>query len=232
MAAMIAEAKKRWGRIDILHYNVGVSLAGGDAPLAEITEAAFDNVVAINLRGAVMACKHVIPVMREQKSGVDPDDFLARRARELSLRRLQGEQVGDDRLHQAGGDRERRLRHPRQRHPARPDGHADGGGHARAQDRQEPRRSRRDARRARAAAAQDGHRLGRRQRGAVPRLGRGQLHHRRGPAGGRRRRAGSAESQACAGRIAPATRARCARRQRRAGPPRCSAATATAAAGS
>jgi len=70
MAAMVAEAKKRWGRIDILHYNVGVSIGGGDAPLLEITEAAFDNIVAINLRGAVMACKHVIPVMREQKSGV------------------------------------------------------------------------------------------------------------------------------------------------------------------
>jgi NAD(P)-dependent dehydrogenase (short-subunit alcohol dehydrogenase family) len=69
LAAMIAAAKARWGRIDILHYNVGVSLAGGDGPLAEITEAAFDNVIAINLRGAVMACKHVIPVMREQKSG-------------------------------------------------------------------------------------------------------------------------------------------------------------------
>ena len=70
MAAMIAEAKKRWGRIDILHYNVGVSLGGGDAPLAEITEQAFDNVMAINLRGAVMACKHALPVMRAQKSGV------------------------------------------------------------------------------------------------------------------------------------------------------------------
>ena len=70
MAAMIGEAKKRWGRIDILHYNVGVSLGGGDAPLAEITEQAFDNVMAINLRGAVMACKHAIPVMRAQKSGV------------------------------------------------------------------------------------------------------------------------------------------------------------------
>ena len=69
MAAMIAAAKARWGRIDVLHYNVGVSLAGGDGPLAEITEAAFDNVIAINLRGAVMACKHAIPVMREQKSG-------------------------------------------------------------------------------------------------------------------------------------------------------------------
>ena len=70
MAAMIAEAKKRWGRIDVLHYNVGVSIAGGDAPPTEITEAAFDRVVAINLRGVVMACKHVLPVMRAQKSGV------------------------------------------------------------------------------------------------------------------------------------------------------------------
>ena len=70
MAAMIAEAKKRWGRIDILHYNVGVSIAGGDASPLEITEQAFDNIVAINLRGAVMACKHALPLMREQKSGV------------------------------------------------------------------------------------------------------------------------------------------------------------------
>jgi len=70
MTAMIAEAKSRWGRIDILHYNVGISLGGGDAPLAEITEAAFDNVITVNLRGAVMACKHAIPVMRAQKSGV------------------------------------------------------------------------------------------------------------------------------------------------------------------
>ena len=48
---------------------VGVSIAGGDAPLEEITEQAFDNIVAINLRGAVMACKHAVPVMRAQRSG-------------------------------------------------------------------------------------------------------------------------------------------------------------------
>lgn len=70
MAAMIAAAMKHWGRVDVLHYNVGVSIAGGDAIPTEITEAAFDNVIAINLRGAVMACKHAIPVMRAQKSGV------------------------------------------------------------------------------------------------------------------------------------------------------------------
>ena len=31
--AMVEDAHRRWGRIDILHNNVGVSLAGGDARL-------------------------------------------------------------------------------------------------------------------------------------------------------------------------------------------------------
>lgn len=69
LAAMVAEALRRWGRIDILHNNVGVSIAGGDAPPLEITEAAFDRIVAINLRGVVMACKHALPSMRERGSG-------------------------------------------------------------------------------------------------------------------------------------------------------------------
>jgi NAD(P)-dependent dehydrogenase (short-subunit alcohol dehydrogenase family) len=70
MCDTIAHARERWGRIDILHYNVGVSLDGGDARPTEITEEAFDRVVAINLRGMVMVCKYALPVMREQKSGV------------------------------------------------------------------------------------------------------------------------------------------------------------------
>jgi NAD(P)-dependent dehydrogenase (short-subunit alcohol dehydrogenase family) len=70
LAATMAEAQRRFGRIDILHYNVGMSIAGGDAPPTEITEAAFDRIVAVNLRGAVMACKHVLPIMRAQRAGV------------------------------------------------------------------------------------------------------------------------------------------------------------------
>jgi NAD(P)-dependent dehydrogenase (short-subunit alcohol dehydrogenase family) len=69
LKAAVDEAVRRWGRIDILHNNVGVSLAGGDASPLEIGEEAFDRVSAINLRGTVMACKHVLPVMRAQRSG-------------------------------------------------------------------------------------------------------------------------------------------------------------------
>jgi NAD(P)-dependent dehydrogenase (short-subunit alcohol dehydrogenase family) len=63
-------AVERWGRIDILFYNVGVSIAGGDRPIEEITDEVFDRITTINLRGAVMAAKHVVPVMRQQRSGV------------------------------------------------------------------------------------------------------------------------------------------------------------------
>ena len=38
LAAAMAAAVERWGRIDILHNNVGVSIAGGDKPLDELTE--------------------------------------------------------------------------------------------------------------------------------------------------------------------------------------------------
>jgi NAD(P)-dependent dehydrogenase (short-subunit alcohol dehydrogenase family) len=66
----IDAAMDRWGRIDILHYNVGVNVSAGDQPLDAITEEAFDVINAINLRGAIMAAKHVEPIMREQRSGV------------------------------------------------------------------------------------------------------------------------------------------------------------------
>jgi NAD(P)-dependent dehydrogenase (short-subunit alcohol dehydrogenase family) len=69
MKAAVDEAVKRWGRLDTLHYNVGVSLGGGDKSPLEITEEAFDKVNAINLRGFIMVCKHALPIMREQRSG-------------------------------------------------------------------------------------------------------------------------------------------------------------------
>jgi NAD(P)-dependent dehydrogenase (short-subunit alcohol dehydrogenase family) len=66
----VAETMSSYGRIDILHNNVGVSLQGGDGPMLTITEEAFDRVMAINLRGMVITCKHVVPIMREQEAGV------------------------------------------------------------------------------------------------------------------------------------------------------------------
>jgi len=70
VANAIAACVKKWRRVDILHYNVGISVEGEDAPVTEITTEAFDRIVQVNLRGFVYCCKHVLPVMRKQKSGV------------------------------------------------------------------------------------------------------------------------------------------------------------------
>lgn len=67
--AAIGEAKRRWGTLDVLHNNVGVSLGGGDADLMEITEERFDNIYRTNLRGTAFTCKHALAIMREQRSG-------------------------------------------------------------------------------------------------------------------------------------------------------------------
>jgi NAD(P)-dependent dehydrogenase (short-subunit alcohol dehydrogenase family) len=69
LKAMVEDAKTRWGRIDILHNNVGVSLSGGDAELPDFTEEALERCVAINLKSCIFAAKHVIPIMRSQQSG-------------------------------------------------------------------------------------------------------------------------------------------------------------------
>src|SRR5260370_33470693 len=69
MKAMIDACKAKWGRIDILHYNVGFSIAGGDAPPTEITEEAFDRIMTVNLRGMVMAEDHELPLLRAATAG-------------------------------------------------------------------------------------------------------------------------------------------------------------------
>jgi NAD(P)-dependent dehydrogenase (short-subunit alcohol dehydrogenase family) len=55
------------GRIDVLHNNVGIG--GGDAGPAHIEEAEWDRILAVNLKSVVFPCKHVLPVMREQRAG-------------------------------------------------------------------------------------------------------------------------------------------------------------------
>ena len=70
LQAAIDAAMTRWGRIDILHYNVGVSVMGGEQTLDKLTDEVFDLINSINLRGAIMAAKFVQPIMRKQGSGV------------------------------------------------------------------------------------------------------------------------------------------------------------------
>lgn len=66
-AAMVAQCTERWGRIDVLHNNVGV--ADGDASAIRIREEAWDHIFAVNVKTVLLACQHALPVMREQGAG-------------------------------------------------------------------------------------------------------------------------------------------------------------------
>ena len=67
LQAAVAACLERWGRIDILHYNVGVSIAGGDAPVTDITTEAFDRIVAYKTtKAAVIALTQQIAIQNAQ----------------------------------------------------------------------------------------------------------------------------------------------------------------------
>ena len=64
---LIGETVKHYGRLDILVSNAGV-LAGGR--LAETTTKAFDEVMAVNLRGTFFCCRAGFKQMKIQGGGI------------------------------------------------------------------------------------------------------------------------------------------------------------------
>ncbi len=95
-------------------------------------------------RGSVRPLRrHQPEELHPGRQARDPDHASAEERRDhqhlvdggdhhLPLRRLQGDQGGDGFVHRTARLPERAVRHPRQRHPAGTDEHADGGGYARA----------------------------------------------------------------------------------------------------
>lgn len=65
--SIVLAAVESYGRIDVLHNNVGIGLP--DASMTRIAEEDLDLLLAVNLKGLIMTCKHAFPVMRAQGSG-------------------------------------------------------------------------------------------------------------------------------------------------------------------
>jgi len=61
---LVAATVERYGRLDILHTNVGASITLGDAPPDEISEEVLDRSFAVNFKSAWLACKHALPHLR------------------------------------------------------------------------------------------------------------------------------------------------------------------------
>lgn len=66
LAGLAAFSKDLYGRIDVLHNNVGIADTGGPV---ETTEASWNRLLEVNQTGVFLACKHVLPIMEEQGSG-------------------------------------------------------------------------------------------------------------------------------------------------------------------
>ena len=67
-ARIVAEARARYGRIDILINNVGIG-GGGDAPAHRLEEKVLDRILTVNLKGMWLTTKAALPLMREQEGG-------------------------------------------------------------------------------------------------------------------------------------------------------------------
>jgi len=64
--AMVARVKTRYGRIDALVNNAGITL---DARLQKMSEAQFDSVIDVNLKGSYHCAQAVVDTMVEQGAG-------------------------------------------------------------------------------------------------------------------------------------------------------------------
>jgi len=66
VAAMVEACMKAFGRIDVLHNNVGIVEVGGPV---ETSEESWDRVNDVNLKSMFLTCKHALPHMERQGKG-------------------------------------------------------------------------------------------------------------------------------------------------------------------
>jgi NAD(P)-dependent dehydrogenase (short-subunit alcohol dehydrogenase family) len=70
--AMVEAVVARFGRIDVLHNNAAaldMAQRQADRDVCNVAIEAWDRALDVNTRGAMLCCKHVIPVMLKQGSG-------------------------------------------------------------------------------------------------------------------------------------------------------------------
>jgi NAD(P)-dependent dehydrogenase (short-subunit alcohol dehydrogenase family) len=66
-SALAAACIKEYGRIDVLHNNVGIG--AGDDGVIRLEVDAWNRIIHVNLTAMFLTCKHVLPQMRQQGSG-------------------------------------------------------------------------------------------------------------------------------------------------------------------
>ncbi len=68
VARMVDCASERWGRVDILHNNAGISM--NPTNIEDIADDFFEQMFAVNVRSVFLGAKGVVPHMKRQGGGV------------------------------------------------------------------------------------------------------------------------------------------------------------------
>jgi NAD(P)-dependent dehydrogenase (short-subunit alcohol dehydrogenase family) len=68
VAAMMRATAERYGGIDVLYNNAGIS-PDDDSSVLDTSVEAWDRVQAVNTKGVFLCCKHGIPYLRERGGG-------------------------------------------------------------------------------------------------------------------------------------------------------------------
>ena len=76
--AMVGLAIREFGRLDVLYNNAGI-MPDADHSVVDTPVEAWDQVMAVNVRGVYLACKYAIPRMVERRSGsiINVSSFVA-----------------------------------------------------------------------------------------------------------------------------------------------------------
>lgn len=65
---MVDRTMAAWGRVDVLFNNAGIPQH--PTPIDDFDDALYEKLMAVNVRGVYLGCKHVVPIMKQQQRGV------------------------------------------------------------------------------------------------------------------------------------------------------------------
>jgi NAD(P)-dependent dehydrogenase (short-subunit alcohol dehydrogenase family) len=74
-AAIVAAATGAFGRIDVLHNNVGIGM--GDGPPHHLSDEAYDRIMDVNLRATWRTCREAVPALRASQGCIVSVSSLA-----------------------------------------------------------------------------------------------------------------------------------------------------------